>query len=88
MVVGYQKGTTDAFSSYVCKTLINDPYLDGVSMTYSVPRKHIWSYAAGLSEYYSRNQDFTCPCSLHGGARPPSFVLITAIVNQGLLIMD
>ena len=74
MVVGYQKGTTDGFLSHVRKTSINDPYLDGVSITYSAPRKHIWSYAAGLSEHYSRNQGATCPCSLHGGARPPSFV--------------
>ena len=33
MVVGYQKGSTEAFYSHVRKTSINDPYLDGVSMT-------------------------------------------------------
>ena len=34
MVVGIQKGSTDAFSSFIRKTSINDPYLDGVSITY------------------------------------------------------
>ena len=74
MVVGYQKGSTDAFLSYVRKTSINDPYLDGVSITYGSTRKHIWSYAVGLSETYSRDQTATCPCSLHGGTLAPSFV--------------
>ena len=45
MVVGYQKGSTDGFLTYVRKTSINDPYLDGVSITCGSPRKHIWSYA-------------------------------------------
>ena len=74
MVVGYQKGTTDGFYSLVRKTSINDPYLDGVSITYGSTRKHLWSYAAGLSESYSRDQPATCPCSLHGGTPAPSFV--------------
>ena len=72
MVVGIQKGTTDAFYSYVHKTSINDPYLDGVSITYGSIRKHIWSYAAGYSE--RDHQVATCPCSLPGGSRAPPFV--------------
>ena len=74
MVVGYQKGTPDAFLTFSGKTLIDEPYLDGVSITYGSTRKHIWSYAAGLSESYSRDQPATCPCSRHGGTRAPSFV--------------
>ena len=38
MAVGYQSGTTDAFAS---SQLIDGPYVDGVSITYSTPRKHI-----------------------------------------------
>ena len=74
MVVGYQKGTPDGFFSHVRKTSINDPYLDGVSITYGSSRKHIWSYAAGLSESHYSHQTSTCPCSLHGGTPAPSFV--------------
>ena len=74
MVVGYQKGSTDGFASLVRKTSINDPYLDGVSITYGSTRKHIWSYAAGYSETFTNGVHVTCPCSLAGGTRAPSFV--------------
>ena len=39
MAVGYQSGTTDAFAS---SQLINGPYVDGVSITYGTPRKHMY----------------------------------------------
>jgi len=32
------------------KFSIDEPYLDGISITYGSPRKHIWSCATGLSE--------------------------------------
>ena len=70
MAVGYQKGTTDAFYSYVRRTSINDPYLDGVSITYGSTKKHLWSYAA---EMYG-SPHVACPCTLNGGTLPPSFV--------------
>ena len=54
MVVGYQKGAPDGFYSIMRKRKsINDPYLDGVSITYGSTRKHLWSYAAGISELHS-----------------------------------
>ena len=74
MVVGYQKRSTNAFLTFSGKTLIDEPYVDGISITYGSPRKHVWSYAAGLSESYSRDQIATCPCSWRGGTRAPSFV--------------
>ena len=74
MVVGYQKGTPDAFLTFSGKTSINDAYLDGVSITYGSSRKHLWSYAAGISESYSGGQLATCPCSQHGGTHAPTFV--------------
>ena len=45
LVSGYQKGTTDSF--YASKYLhygINDPYVDGVSITIGHPRRHVWTY--------------------------------------------
>ena len=51
MVVGYQKGSTDAFAVVNFSTRsIDDPYVDGVSITYNTPRKHIWTYGIGFSE--------------------------------------
>ena len=48
MTVGYQKGSTDGFSSVKLNSRsISGPYVDGVSITYGTPRKHIWTYAIG-----------------------------------------
>ena len=88
MVVGYQKGTPDAFLTFSGKTSINDPYLDGVSITYGSSRKHLWSYAAGISESYSHDQSATCPCSRHGGTPAPSLYVIITTVNQEVLLME
>ena len=73
MVIGYQKGTTEAFHPGQGDVSIDSHYLDGVSITYGIPRKHLWSYAAGLSEI-SIYDHVNCPCSVHHGALPPSFV--------------
>ena len=74
MVIGIQKGTPDAFGHV--RVSINQPYLDGISITYGTPRKHVWSYAAGLSEnhVHGGHQPLTCPCSKHRGALPLAFV--------------
>ena len=71
---GYQKGDTVAFyGSSFSKTIEND-YVSGLSITYgSDPRKHIWTYAAGISEN-SDNQRDNYPCTQYPGRAPPSFV--------------
>ena len=71
MVMGYQKGTTDGFFTTV-KSL-NGPYVDGVSITYGSPRKHLWTYAVGLSDNFN-SPNYNCPCSHIPGSLPPPFV--------------
>ena len=73
MVVGYQKGSTDGFSS---TQSINGPYVDGVSITYNTPRKHIWTYAIGYSDKANLlpKHPNNCPCSQYPGRLPQSFV--------------
>ena len=76
-VVGIQKGTTDGFaSSHYSSQSINGPYVDGVSITYGTPRKHIWTYGIGYSDKANRLPDYpvNCPCSQYSGRLPPSFV--------------
>ena len=46
---GYRFHTTDGFRRHGGGTRIDDAYVDGVSITRGSPRKHIWSYAAGLN---------------------------------------
>ena len=48
LVYGYIKGTPDRFERHRnCPgCTIDDPYVDGVSITHGSPRQHIWSLAA------------------------------------------
>ena len=78
LVNGYQKGTPDGFrASRDDNAGINDPYVDGVSITLSKtlvkPRRHVWTYAAGLTSdgNFPNNN---CPCTVTPGPNPPSFV--------------
>ena len=66
-VLGYQKGTTDGIRN---NTSIDSPYLDGVSITRGSPRKHVWSYIAGLNS----NVANSCPCSTDSNVIAPNFV--------------
>jgi hypothetical protein len=68
-VRAYQFYSMDAFHMYAPKN-IDGAYVDGVSITHgSGPRKHVWSYAVGLSQdaYYPNNN---CPCAKYGGGVP------------------
>ena len=71
-VKGYQKGNTNAFDS--SQESIDDHYVDGVSITLGNPRKHVWTYAIGISDSGSATTDHYCPCAARRGANPPSFV--------------
>jgi len=71
-VVGYQKGTPDGFASG--SKAIDGVYVDGVSLTYGTPRKHLWTYANGVSSNGDVCQLCNCPCARDPGTEPPSFV--------------
>lgn len=75
-IIGYQFGSTDSFAMDMIvnnpQPTIDDPYLDGISITRGTPRVHIWSYVGGASENGSCS-DINCPCS-NGIQAPPSFV--------------
>ena len=81
-VRGYQFASPDAFychSQRSCPTNIDNPYVDGVSITHGAsPREHIWTYAAGILE-----NAHACPCT-GGGASPPAFVGSDYYCESGL----
>ena len=62
----YQKGQTDAFNAQrnAKKPSIDDAYVDGVSITIGSPRKHVWTYAAGISDDFDVTC-CTCPCATY-----------------------
>ena len=71
-VKGYQFISPDGFEYCLAPCTIDKPYVDGASITRGAsPRKHIWTYAAGLWE--NNNDTSSCPCG-SGGAPPPNFV--------------
>ena len=71
----YQKGQTDAFNAQrnAIKPSIDSAYVDGVSITIGSPRKHVWTYAAGISDDFDKTC-CTCPCAKYPGISPPAFV--------------
>ena len=71
-VRGYQKGNTNAFAA--SSKLIDEAYVDGVSITLGSPRKHVWTYAIGISDSGSSSTSHYCPCATTQGADPPPFV--------------
>lgn len=72
-VRGYEKTSTDSFDSRRGVRGINEPYVDGVSITLGNPRKHVWTYVAGYTD--SQNvPSSNCPCAPTPGPTPPAFV--------------
>lgn len=85
--VAYQKGSPDAFHATSLGTKsINDIYVDGISITVGNPRKHVWTYAAGLSDDYNYPK-WNCPCAHYPGPDPPAFVEILELMNLLLIIV-
>ena len=74
-IKAYQWGITNAFWSYHFRqvTTIDGAYVDGISVTHSSPRQHIWTFAAGLSEGNPTRSD-VCPCDASHTIRVQPFV--------------
>ena len=71
----FQVGTNNAFHRFQCKDCtIDDPYVDGLSITYDYPRKHIWSLAASWTGYHDKDYRGVCPCATGKGTPAPKFV--------------
>ena len=62
-IIAYQFGTPNGFGS-INPQLLDDAYVDGISITFGHPRKHIWTFAAVIE-----NQP-NCPCIMNGNAAP------------------
>ena len=68
-IIGYQVGEPGAFSFPHLWPTIDDPYVDGVSLTHGSPHHHIWTFAGALHKYplyYTHN----CPCTNVTEQRP------------------
>jgi len=79
--LAYQYSSMDAFHMYNPFAL-DGPYVDGISITHGSPRKHIWTYAVGISQD-GNYPDYNCPCSKYPGGGPPGFVGVNYYCESG-----
>ena len=49
-IIGYQVASPDAFNTVTPAQNLNQVNADGVSITYGLPRIHIWTFSAGITE--------------------------------------
>ena len=84
-IIGYQFGGTTAFLNYHREFVpsINDAYVDGISITHSMPRKHIWTFAAGGTEL-DRSWPTSCPCDATIDISLPKFLGQDFFCESGL----
>lgn len=70
-IVSYQYGTPEAFGHYSPSFTLDSQYADGISITYGSPRRHIWTFVAGVARVGQ-----ACPCSgiSSGSIRVPGFI--------------
>ena len=68
----YQYGAFEPYHNGLVTT-INGAYVCGVSLTHGSPRQHIWTFAAGISEYDPTRND-ACPCDTSINTTIPAFV--------------
>ena len=76
-IIGYQVASPGAFHIYAPVNSIDDVYVDGISVTYGSPRKHIWTYAAGVTEGTHHFPQADCPCAVSNPSQrrlAPDFV--------------
>ena len=78
-VRGYQYSSMDCFNNLINPSTLSGFYVDGVSITYDNPIRHLWTYAAGLQEANVQGgyPNAMCPCNTPQTGRTvssPSFV--------------
>ena len=88
-VSGYQKGSMDGFYPFArnhgkypdeympvtSSRSLDGVYVDGISITTGIPRKHVWTYAVGARDNnYNDSAPFNCPCAKYPGPDSPTYV--------------
>ena len=71
-VYGYQYGSPDGTTSF--QSSLDQGYIDGVSITQGYPRKHIWSFIAGLRDSYYHVVNCICNNPPGGAQKMDSFI--------------
>jgi len=78
-VRGYQFNSANAFDGSRGNS-INDPHVDGISITRGNPRQHVWTYAAYWYEGHTANA-YLCPC---GRTRTSDYSNVPVFVGKDI----
>lgn len=84
-VKGYQFGSNNGFGPYNGNSAgisADGRYVDGISITHSNPRIHIWAYVIGFSDNDTDWDD--CPCNLGSRGFIPTYVGNAYYCESGL----
>ena len=71
IVAGFGLGGSDAYRDGTGAT-IDGIYVDGLTITRGVPRRHVFTFAHGCTEVFGDGATCGCPCD--GGTAAPTFV--------------
>ena len=70
----YAYGKVSWYKPDTTSRSLDGVYVDGISITSGNPRKHVWTYAVGLSDDYRGFQQHNCPCAQYPGPEFPTYV--------------
>ena len=70
----YAHGKVDYYRPKTSSRSLDGVYVDGISITSGNPRKHVWTYAVGVSDDNNPHYPFNCPCAKYPGPDPPTYV--------------
>ena len=74
-VIGYQYASPDALRPDGGYEDLDSPYVDGLSITYGSPRKHIWTLIASWRVmFHDVYTDINCPCNSDSTITVQSFI--------------
>ena len=69
----YSHGKSNNYKPITTSRSLDGVYVDGISITTGSPRKHVCTYAVGLSDDYNY-PNVNCPCDKYPGPDPPPYV--------------
>ena len=82
-VRAYQIGSTDAFyGANVGRSDIDQQYVEGISITHSSPRVHIWTLASAYHEQHVGAAQFACPCTNTANAASANYLIPSFVGND------
>ena len=75
----YAHERLNEYTPVITSRSLDGVYVDGISITSGNPRKHVWTYAVGLSDD-RQSKNVNCPCAKYPGAMSPTYVWLSLLL--------